>query len=164
MQDEINGGLSLIVGKVLNVFFGMASTSFRSGFRCLDASRAWRIVTGRLGYIIQDEKAFKFTFSVKGASGYKPCYFCKNVVKCHPSKLVGNPYAKHLNDALPHELDFHTSASFYELADHLEREFATMSPSAFEKEEIAAGLTYDPLGMIWDRIRAGPKHCSAGCR
>ena len=74
------------------------------------------------GCLLGDVKGLQECLSLKGASGAKPCPFCRNVLK-HPTYFHWHPYWCHVRspDA---RFDLHTVDSFNELCTDLAAEVA----------------------------------------
>ena len=113
-QEQIKGGLSGVVRRVLKEFVGDAK--FNVGVNVADGNGGtFKMVVTKIKFI-QDEKAFKNTWSVKGASGWRCCLRCKNVLSCNTQKIAGDAYLKHVPKALPHEFDIQSDEEFFKHA------------------------------------------------
>ena len=144
---EACGGLSSICGRVVKNFFG-GQRSLTGGIMLpgRDDKFAFKAV---MGFFVMDEKAHKVMWSVKGASGAKCCFNCKNIIRCEASKVQGHAYLRHVSCHNPGEWDQHTAKSFLEMADKLQL-CAVMRPKELEREETTLGLKYDPLALPWN--------------
>eukprot|EP00959_Pyramimonas_sp_CCMP1952_P278741 5827962-Pyramimonas_sp.AAC.1 len=80
IQNMIAGGLSCLLRCVLREFFDGAGGA-GAGVALPTNSGEPIFVRMRLLCFLQDEKAHKEAFCVKGASGTKPCHKCKNVIR-----------------------------------------------------------------------------------
>ena len=65
-QTTIPGGLSKCVGDMLKIFFGTSAASFATGFYLLDPAGNQLYFRGEVQFFVQDEKAMKFLWDVKG--------------------------------------------------------------------------------------------------
>ena len=154
-EDTCKGGLSGVMRKVMRSFFGEAGHSFKTGVRLSDGQGGLFHLRAIMGALVQDEKAFKKVWSVKGASGWRCCLACKNVLNCDPAKIADDPYLRHVATAMPHEFDLQSDEEFWQACDHLQAEFhrwqaGLMTKTAFGDLEKAMGLTYDPDSLAYD--------------
>ena len=92
MVNSLPGGLSEVFKHALKLFFGApAGKDLRRGVPFnIGADGEQRLIVGRLGVMIQDERAHKFTFQCKGAGGHKLCCLCKNATDVK-SALLPDP-------------------------------------------------------------------------
>ncbi|CAK0853126.1 unnamed protein product [Prorocentrum cordatum] len=91
--DNMDGNMSQVFKYVLRQFFGRADgkPDLRDGVSIAVAGEAApRLVFGRLGIIVQDERAFKASMQVMGATAHKVCALCANAVG-HRSLLLPDP-------------------------------------------------------------------------
>ena len=102
--------------------------------------------------MIQDEEAHKNLWSVKGASGFKACICCRNVVRTPRYKLAGSVYAKNLQGALPRDFDLHTPETFAHMVDDLESSYPLLAPGRFKDKEKASGVGYHPQSILHDPL------------
>ena len=85
--------------------------------------------------VIGDEAALKSCWSIKGASGSKPCMYCQNVVLHH---LGLHPHS----DLDTSKLALETDDSVLQGARSLAEAFGTISRAQFEKMEKAPGIVH----------------------
>ena len=106
------------------------------------------IFTFTVTNLLADESALRSTWSVKGASGIKPCMLCKNVVQ--KGTLVGqlHNYLKEITSVGP--FDGMSDSDWYELADHLTTQQARCTKGQLETLEKSAGLNWNPCGLMYD--------------
>jgi len=109
---KLPGGMAFLWKKVLAIFFGEGWNFEKVGVRC-PTSSGFFIFRARFGAFLEDEKAIKETWSVKGASGTKPCLWCKNVVGRMTCNRGG--YLTHFSWGTPRDFDRHTDESFEEI-------------------------------------------------
>ena len=94
------------------------------------------------GCLLGDVKGLQECLSLKGASGAKPCPFCRNVLR-HPTYFHGHWYWTHVRspDA---RFDLHDVASFDELCTDSAAEVTAGSTIAsIRATEMAYGVKYD---------------------
>ena len=148
--DQIVGGVSGLMKHVLRVFltgpFNLATT----GFPLKDPTGNRFNMRATLSAVLQDEKAHKEAFSLKGASGTKFCVHCKNVVRGDINAYSRDPYVKHVALAIPAEFDPHTPDSFLEMVHLLESSSAAMPAKDFGKLEQVLGLNFNPHALPFD--------------
>ena len=78
---ELADGMSELSKALLKLFFGAPSVDdLRYGVLLPIPGDTSRLVTGKLGILIQDERAHKCMTYMKGATGHKICGCCQNVV------------------------------------------------------------------------------------
>lgn len=144
--SEVQGGIQEVVRKMIMTFFDPSSFNFATtGMRLPTCSGSFHL-KATFGFFMLDEKACKFTFGIKGASGTKPCCCCKNVVgaKTVPGEST---YLVHISDHRKAKFDPHTPESFLDMVSLLEA--AKGKPELGELEQ-RCGLAYNPGGLLWD--------------
>ena len=145
---KVPAGASFLMARVLDVFFGRTSSlSFADGVPCIASCGAF-VLRAHFKTLVADEKALKEAWSLKGASGTKPCYECANVVG-HCAKEDVNPagWLQHLTCADRSKFQPHTESSFRNMANKLA---ATRTASERNKLGQAYGLTYHSEALLWD--------------
>ncbi len=149
VMDKILGGLSQLVIFWLTIFFAgeVKAYSFTVGVRLPRGLRSGSVFLLRLVLIcfVQDEKAHKLTFSLKGAGGYKFCCNCKNVLRCELDRMPPGAYF-HLSQAKPEDFDLHTADTFLDVVEKLNN---NLHADNFEELEIVLGLTYNLHTVLW---------------
>lgn len=148
-----------IEGHSFGIFAKDQMLSFESwstvGFQC-GAIMIW----ARVGLLVCDESALKYTLDVKGASGNLPCFKCANVLsktafaKCIPGRGMTS-----ITDTNFEAFDLHTNESIKANAQHLDTTFRSLrrgQKGAFEKLEMALGLNYSPSGVLLSRLNFNP--------
>ena len=100
---EISGGMSCVFASHSRSFFGPEHNVATSGFT-VHTHQGSVVIFARLGTVVADEAALKAAWSLKGASGLRPCAICSNVVgfRCEfdldsGSALVDIACANHRN-------------------------------------------------------------------
>ena len=99
---------------------------------------------------IQDEKAHKAVGSFKGASGWKCCAKCQNVVNTIEDISTNPRYVDYKTASLD-ECIQHTDESMFAMADDLESKHGNIAPQNFVDLEKAYGVKYEPFGVLYNR-------------
>ena len=152
--EHIGGGLSAVISHVVNVFFGGTFNFAITGmtFPGTDGGGEFHFF-GALSAQVQDEKAHKETGSLKGASGWKCCGKCSNVMNTEED-ISGNPNLVDYKTASLDQCRQHTDESFYAMADDLQAKHGVIAPKQFEDLQKAYGLKYEPAGLLFNlRLR-----------
>jgi hypothetical protein len=89
----------------------------------------------------------KELWCTKGASSYKPCHLCKNVMG--RVDVPDRGYLVHYTCTDSSRFDLHTADSFRTMAQNLKLEAGNLSKKDFERLEQSYGLVFDPLGILW---------------
>ena len=102
----------------------------------------------RFSNMIADEDALRAAWSVKGASGIRPCMLCKNVVM--RDRQADDPYLIDIAEHDPLKFDLMTDADWYLVADHLMQQRAVLNKGAFDMLEKTVGLNCNLDGLLFD--------------
>ena len=163
LLGQVPGGLSLLFARVLDTFFGKSTSvlgCFSSGVHC-HCSGGTFVLKATMGPLLADEKAIKEAFSLKGASGTKPCFQCQNVIgHCSPEEVPRDGWLVHNSCAEPARFVPHTPATFQVMVSNLH------SARASERKKLGQlyGLGYTPWGVLWQPAWMGQispiTHCS----
>lgn len=105
----------------------------------------------RLRILVQDEKAHKQSYEVKGASGTKPCLLCRNVVSARSD--VAQFATGNIVDICEHDVSklvLHTDGTMRAAARHLATVARTANKATLELNEQAYGINYCPYGLLFD--------------
>ena len=135
-----------VINMMLLKFFSKNDFNFKTtGLRFPTEADPSADLRAGFGFFVEDEKACKMGFDVKGASGCKMCIFCKCVCATHlkpgPDFVVHTEPDRTLWDEITHE-------EFKELIQEVD---AVKEDSADLKEvETNAGINYNPHGPLWD--------------
>ena len=154
VQKTILGGLSKCVADMLKIFFGTASASFATGFYLLDPAGNKLFFRGEVKFFVQDEKAMKFLWDVKGASGFKPCYMCRNIVNTDAARVdaVSTGYVRLMSTCKPAHFHLHTRESFFGACDRIESQRPpVLTNGRFKDLQKTHGINWAPHGVIFDR-------------
>ena len=112
---------------------GTESHQVRMRFRCLP----------------QDERAHKYALNVKGNSGCKPCAECDNCMGRCPFFEDASGFI-HILSTEYHKCKRRTRADFFAMADDIAEKARHGTVGQRKLAEKAYGLTWDPLGLMWD--------------
>ena len=136
---------------VLKCFFG-ERVNFYTGVRLLASSGDGILFrfTCVLAFFMQDEKAHKMTFDIKGASGNKACPKCKNCLRCDVARVPSGGYWFHLSAARPDSFDLHTRDTYIEMVALLDARHGVLRAGKFAELESVLGLSRCPLGLLWE--------------
>ena len=138
------GQLSGVLNVVFKRCFG--GDSLEAG--CMLQLREPRLLLFKVSNLLADEAALKATWSVKGASGIKPCLLCKNVVAKGTLKQLHHAYLVEVGSTGP--FDYATNEDWYEIADHVAAQAAVVNRGQLELLEKAAGLNFNRHGLMFD--------------
>ena len=96
------------------------------------------------GFFVEDEKACKTGFDVKGASGCKPCVYCKAICAAHlePDDYFVNYTEpdRALWDGVTHE----------EFKEFIQAVDAVKDSGDLLEVQTNSGINYNPHGPLWD--------------
>lgn len=150
LMDKLPGGHSFLFVFMLKTFFGKGNLKwdFSSTGVCCKTTSQDVLVFGRFSTLLADEKALVQLWCTKGASSYKPCHLCKNVMGrqgAPPEHSYLIPYT--CTDAK--RFDLHSPESFENMVQMLKLAAADHDKKRFQKLEQAYGLVYNPLGAPW---------------
>lgn len=157
--DCVLGGMSRFASQVVQIFFGNFFNLAISGI-LLPGPKGMQLFKALICFFLQDEKAHKETFDLKGAGGTKCCRKCKNTLRCDVDKVPGGGYFFHISTARPEHFDMHTAESYLAMAQKLAAEHGVLSNDAFADLEQVLGLNYNPLGLLWESNKAIRDMCN----
>ena len=147
--DQLPGNLSQLVAVVMAKFFSPTGPSFESGFTvCKGADRV--TMKAVFGGFLCDEKAHKQVVDCKGASGWKPCVSCRNVMSRVDRAAMRAHGAVPVSHANPADFDRHTNESVYTVVDHLQHVKATRPARQYQEESSLLGFNTNPQGVMLD--------------
>ena len=143
--------MSMFMAKIFKIFWSsdLGCYNFETvGLRLPIRATTFHIC-GYFCCFLGDEKSIKETFSLKGASGSKPCANCSNV--------VGRVDQKQMVEGLAHVLDpdmskwhAHTTATFAEMVRRLSTANASGNLKMLQTLQQVLGIVYEPRGVIFD--------------
>ena len=143
------GSVSGYMRNVLKIFFGNGAFNFQRGVILSHGDRSV-LMRGCFSGFIADEKALKEIFSLKGASGSKPCMKCQNVShRMKPSDRVGTSLVS-IACRQPHLLHYHTNDSIYQIVDELRRRKPLSTVAEMARLEQIFGIHYDEDSLLFD--------------
>ena len=152
---RLKGGMSQLFRIVLKVFFGAPlQPDLRTGVELNIFGEAMpRILRGSLAVIIQDERAFKFSMEVMGATGIKLCALCQNVVsfKCNMAQGDRTGYTVPSTELDASKFKLHSNASIRGVQDRLTEVEATRGTTARKELETLLGYKFNPESLLQDK-------------
>ena len=117
---------------------------------------AVHVIFLQFGKLLADEAAGKCVWDVKGASGLRPCFDCKNVTLIEAGRaggMVRHDAANYLVDISCHDaslFDPMSDADLWHAHDTLTRLRGMMGATPFKECEKAYGLNHNPNGILAD--------------
>ena len=148
--------VSEIEGQSFGIFAKSQMLSFEAwsttGFQCRDI-----IIWAKVGLLVCDESALKYTLDVKGASGNMPCFKCRNVLskKAFAKSIPGSGMMS-IQDINHAAFDRHTDKSLIENAEHLADMSTRLKIGKFNQLQVALGLNFSPSGVLLSRLNFKP--------
>ena len=153
VTDCMPGGMSAFITKLLCLFFDDTVDS-STGVTFQFSDQSFKTVFFRVGALVADEGALKQCMDMKGASGWKPCVLCQNVVSIH-SKLSVHDSSHSLVDiattdirkfALYKDSDIHDIIS---KLDEAERSTARGAIGTFRFMQKSTGFNLNRQGVLY---------------
>ena len=146
--DKVDGGYSFLFAKMMEIFFQVEEPfNFHSGFPCMSTAGIF-ICQGSFGGLLSDEKSITSMWSLRGASGTKPCCFCQNVVgHMTRAQVQTNPWLVHYSCCFTNKFSKHTSSTFRDMRDRLEA--VSGNKKECNRMGQAFGLQFKQLGILW---------------
>ena len=150
-MKHIRGGMSAIVKAMLLNFFSKDVNEFNfktTGLRVPTETDVFGHIRADSIFFIEDEKACKIGFDVKGASGCKCCFGCQAFcgAKLHPPE--GSYYVRH-DEPDRSKWDPHTIETIKECIKAVDDAKGT-GVGALQEVETNIGINYNPYGPLWD--------------
>ena len=158
--ETVLGGMSRFTSLVVQLFFGQFFNLAITGIKLPNMHNAVGTFKAEICFFLQDEKAHKMCFDLKGAGGTKCCRACKNVLRCEVEKVPRCGRFFHISVARPHNFDSHTAESYAEMAQLLAAQHSVMKKDDFDDLQQVLGLVYNPLGLLWDSNKAVRDMCN----
>lgn len=148
--EKLPGGLSQLVALVMKTFFSPSGESMESGFTvCHGQDRV--ILKAVFGGFLCDEKAHKQVIDCKGASGWKPCLSCRNVMtRLDRDAMLANG-AVPVSHPLPNDFDRHTNESVHAVVDYLSQAKSSLPSRQYEEQCSLLGFNTNEHGVMLDR-------------
>lgn len=150
LVDRVDGGHSFLFTFMVKTFFGKGDCKWdfgTTGICCKTTTEDFLLVAS-LSCLVADEKALVQLWCTKGASSYKPCHLCKNVMGRNAAP-PGHNYLVPYTCADASLFDLHSAESFQNMAAMLKIASSDEHPKRFDKLEKAYGLVFHPLGLPW---------------
>lgn len=145
---DVQGNYSYLFARMMEIFLELEEPfTFTSGFPCHSTSGLF-LCQGGFQALLSDEKAISQLWSLRGASGTKPCVLCQNVVGHMKRETVsGHPWLVHFSCSDCSKFAKQSSSTFQEMRNNLES-------VAWNKKECdrlgqAYGLVYKKNGILW---------------
>ena len=133
----------------LEAFFGDGDewNMFHTGVRITNGSDSF-LIRAKYAFNIQDERAHKYWFCVKGSSGSKPCGTCENC--CGRTDMFEDDSGfVHVLSPLHEKLVRHTDASAKACFAAVDEAARTGTNKEFEDLQQGLGITWDPDGIMF---------------
>ena len=102
-----------------------------------------------LDSVIADADALRALYSLKGTAGVRPCPMCRNVLKSGYDTSRSD-YVVGIGSCDTDRFDAITENEYYVLHDALGLVKEDVNKKQFEAAQIAAGLSYNAVGLISD--------------
>ena len=149
---ELEGGVSQLAAAFLRSIFKRHDGCVREGgalFRD-SASSPFRLFF-ELAFWLQDGGAHKHVFSVKGDAGSRLCLLCKNLIaKASVSMTEGNEELFTCEMMKESQLLFASNEEIAASIQRMKRKAMELSQGDFARWQQAAGMNYEPLGLLFD--------------
>lgn len=144
----VKDGYSYLFGRMMEIFLEQEGPlNFTTGFPCI-SSRGMFLCKGKLEAVLSDEKSITALWSLRGATGTKPCCFCQNVVgHMARDKVQNHAWLVHYSCSSSERFAKHTASTFSEMRDKLER--ISGNKKECQKLGQAYGLTFKATGILW---------------
>lgn len=169
LMEEIAGGVSALMGAILDSFFDVDRHHMQLGGVCLrlaDESMAHIFLS--LGMLIADEAALHAALACKGSSGLKPCMLCGNVFNRRSVRQILENDKSGM--AVLHDCDDmnkcmrHTMESLAAIVATLRQSAGEMSNKDFQELQTRLGWNYEPAGLMfserWRTLVSPPSVCT----
>ena len=150
LVEQVDGGHSFLFTFMVKTFFGKGAFAWdfgTTGICCKTTTKDFLLVA-TLACLLADEKALVQLWCTKGASSYKPCHLCKNVLGRNAAP-PGHSYLVSYTCTDAALFDLHSVESFKNMAAMLKIAASDENPKRFDKLEKAYGLVFHPLGLPW---------------
>lgn len=150
LVDRVAGGHSFLFTFMVKTFFGKGPMAwdFSTTGICCKTTAENILLVATFSCLLADEKALVQLWCTKGASSYKPCHLCKNVMGRNAAP-AGHAYLVPYTCTDADRFDLHSVDSFQNMARLLKIAKSDENPKRFDKLEKAYGLIYHPLGLPW---------------
>lgn len=144
----MEGGLSHLFLQCLRLF-SLPNGSLEAGVS-LQLLHGTQRLCFRIGMLLADESAIKFSLENKGASGKMMCLFCQTTVQArYAPTTLGNLVLHHEHDCS--KLCLHSDQSVWEVVDYLESQAGIGTKKSFSELEVRLGFNHAPGGVLLDK-------------
>ena len=157
--EKVDGGMGCVMKHLMHAFF-TSDESFTTAGVDVDIGEGSILLFAENSNIVADEKALKYTWDFKGASGLLPCIDCANVTMKHcldgDAIPLDNSDGTLVEISCPDVTKFvaNTDADLYHNYAEMCRLKGRIPNYKFELMEIVCGLNYNPRGIMADeRLR-----------
>ena len=146
--DGIQDGYSYLFGRMMEIFLEQEGPfNFTTRFPC-NSSRGMFLCKGKFEALLSDEKSITALWSLRGASGTKPCCFCQNVLgHMAPDKVEDHAWLVHYSCSSSKRFAKHTTRTFSDMREKLEA--ISGNKTACQKLGQVFGLTFKANGILW---------------
>lgn len=142
---QVPGGLSNIVKKLLQSW-----DDARQGLPINFPKKGRQIISLQLSACVMDEAAMRDMWQFKGASGRKPCGFCKNVISKFVASQIEGSHFVGIDCSQIKSCFLVTDEEIWEAHDHLASIHGTVTKKEFENMQSNLGLNYNSAGLLSD--------------
>ena len=145
--QKLDGGISALFKQLMNVIWSVSTWNFRTmGVRIACPSGEF-LLRASFACFLGDEKALKEVWSVKGASGTKPCCSRRNVVG-RMEVARDDPHIVHYTSATGFRA--HTDRSYAAMIASLKEHAATSTRATLDNLSQVYGITYNTSSIMFD--------------
>ena len=143
MIDKLDGGLSELMAKVLQIFFlpDSMGNCFSRGVTLVNQTTSFMVRSIFAGFLADDE-AHTFINGLKGASGIKSCMKCQNVTTIDSDYTGG--WLVHVGEPDHNKFVPNTNEDVYAVADLLATTHNAGQATRLEKIAKTCGIKYTP--------------------
>lgn len=151
VAGALSGGLAFVFRLLLESFFGPQWNMATSGIVLPGPEPL--VLFARMTCNVSDESALKHCWQVKGASGARPCLFCKNVLldRLGIAEHDEEQYLVDLGNLDATLWDRQTDDSMWEAADLLASQATRLNRGQFAELERSLGMNHEPRGVLLSR-------------
>jgi len=145
---SVSGGMAAVAKSVVKLFFPQDKElfNFMTTGVFVGTSPDQVHIRASFGCWLGDEKAIKEVVSCKGASGFKPCVCCKNVV----NRMEGSAELVHISCPDIALFDRQSPESIAYMATDLAAKHGVVSRADFEFLQKAYGINFCESAIIFD--------------
>ena len=148
--ETVVGGISCALRMMLRAMFMQGEGNFSEGI-ILPLDDGPTYLFAKLQTHLGDEAALSRGLSCKGASGFRPCFRCSNVLKKESGILTPGGHLVEIDCVDKEKFVANTDEEAWRLYDTLVAAEGTISNANFEERQKAAGLTVVRNGVLSDQ-------------